>query len=873
MALLEREAYLGRLSILLADARRGHGHLALVAGEAGIGKTALVHAFFALAPAATRLLWGTCDPLVPARPFTPIVDIADQVGGDLRQAMAGGDRDDVIETFLGLLQRPGAPPTIVVMDDLHWADEATLDLLRVVGRRISRLAALVIGTYRDHEVGHGHPLRIALGDIPAGASTELVLTGLSVEAVARLASGRMGDAVAIHRATGGNPFYVSEVLAGGGREVPTTVRDAVLARVERLTADAREVVRAASVLGPGCDVPTLLRVASRARPALEEAAARALLEIRAESVAFRHELGRRAVLDALPTPERVAINRRALEVLASVPDVDPARVARHAIAAGDSAAILELAPRAGARAASLGAHREAAAFFAAAVEVAGVLDDRPRAELLEAFARECSLTDDIPRALDAQQAALQAWRRVGDPIREALALTELSMFLWLAGFSEESLSAALSAERLLEVHAPESPELARACAVVAQRQAIAGLDLLGRDKAISALELAERLGDERTAVHALTTLSVIKIFAGEPAGWATLEDAVTRATAADLPEETARALVNLVETARDLRRYDMAERYLAAATAHLEEREIDLFSHLLMSRLAGFETDTGRWDGALAHAASLLDRDGIAAPIRVRALVTRGLIKARRGGHAPWADLDEGLALAGSDGQELVPLRAARAEAAWLEGRDGQAREEAARGLDLGPRESSPWWWSELAFWGWKAGARAPLPDPDEPPFWLHAAGRPAEASAAWAAIGAPYMEALALADSDDEADLRRSLRLLNRLGARPMARRVVNRLRNLGAARIDRGPRPETLRNPAGLTARQLEILGLVSAGLGNADIARHLVISPKTVDHHVSAILRKLGVSNRAAAADAARRLRLSDRALQDGEIVAAR
>ena len=134
-------------------------------------------------------------------------------------------------------------------------------------------------------------------------------------------------------------------------------------------------------------------------------------------------------------------------------------------------------------------------------------------------------------------------------------------------------------------------------------------------------------------------------------------------------------------------------------------------------------------------------------------------------------------------------------------------------------------------------------------------------------------MEALALADSDEEADLRRSLRLLNRLGARPMARRVVNRLRNLGAARIDRGPRPQTLRNPAGLTARQLEILGLVTTGLGNADIARHLVISPKTVDHHVSAILRKLGVSSRAAAADAARRLRLPDQALQDGEIVAAR
>lgn len=873
MALLEREAYLGRLASLLADARRGHGHLALVAGEAGIGKTTLVDAFCALAPAATRQLWGTCDPLVPARPFTPIVDIADRVGGDLRQAMSGGDRDGVIEAFLGLLQRPGAPPTVVVLDDLHWADEATLDLLRVVGRRVSRLPALVIGTYRDHEVAQGHPLRVALGDVPAGATTELRLPGLSVEGVARLARGRTGDAVAIHRATAGNPFYVSEVLAGGGREVPATVRDAVLARVERLTPDAREVVRAASVLGPGCDVPTLLRVAGQARPALDEATARALLEVREESVSFRHELGRRAVLDALPARQRVALHRRALEVLAAEPDVDPARVARHAIDAADTAAVLELAPRAGARAAALGAHREAVAFFAAAVEVARTLADRPKAELLEAFARECSLTDDTPRALEAQRAALEAWRRVGDPPREGRAQTELSQLLWLAGLSDDALIAAQFGRQLLEIHLPGSPELARARAVVAQREVNAGADPAGIETAISALELATRVGDERTALHALTTHSVARIFMGDPAGWTSLEEVVARATSADLPEETARALVNLVEAARDFRRYDLAERYLAAATAHLEDRQIDLYFHLLMSRVAGLEAETGRWDAALVHAASLLERDRIAAPIRVRALAARGLIHARRGLPGAWADLDEGLALAGTDYQELAHVRAARAEAAWLEGEDGQAREESAQGLGLGPREVSPWWWSELAFWGWLAGAQEPLPHPDEPPFWLQVTGRPAEAAAAWAAIGSPYMEALALADSADEAQLRRSLRMLNALGARPLARRVAERLKGLGATRIDRGPRPQTRRNPAGLTGRQLEILGLVTAGLGNADIARHLVISPKTVDHHVSAILRKLGVSSRVAAAEAAHRLELSDGLLEDGEIVAAR
>src|SRR5262245_14367711 len=190
MPLLERDAELGLLTSLLGDARRGHGGVALVVGEAGIGKTTLVEAFCSRAPRATRILWGTSDPVVPARPFTPIVDIAQVVGGELRTALASGDRDRVIEAVLDVLRRPDAPPTVVVLDDLHWADEATLDLFRVVGRRVGRLSALVVGTYRDHEVGPEHPLRVALGDLPTTAVTEVRLAPLSVAGVSRLAGTR-----------------------------------------------------------------------------------------------------------------------------------------------------------------------------------------------------------------------------------------------------------------------------------------------------------------------------------------------------------------------------------------------------------------------------------------------------------------------------------------------------------------------------------------------------------------------------------------------------------------------------------------------------------------------------------------------------------
>ena len=197
------------------------------------------------------------------------------------------------------------------------------------------------------------------------------------------------------------------------------------------------------------------------------------------------------------------------------------------------------------------------------------------------------------------------------------------------------------------------------------------------------------------------------------------------------------------------------------------------------------------------HATYLLSLGRLANPIRVRALTIVGLVGARRGTSNARAALDEALDLTGDEVQERGPLLAARAEAAWLAGDEARARDEAAEGLGLAPREISPWWWSELAFWGVKAGATEPLPHPDELPFWLDATGRHREAADAWETIGAPYMRALALAESDDEADMRDGLALCNSLGARVLARRIATKLRNRGASRIARGPRTTTQSNP----------------------------------------------------------------------------
>ena len=501
-----------------------------------------------------RTYWGTCDPLDPPRPFTPVVDIADRVGGDLRRALADGDRDAVHEAFLALLRRPGAPPSIVVLDDMHWADEATLDLFRVVARRVTRLPTLLIGTFRDDEVEPITRCGWRSATCPPPRSSSSRCPPLSVAAVGRLAGGR-ADAPALHAATAGNAFFVTEVLAAGGSGVPATVRDAVLRRVERLSPAGRRVIRAAAVLGPGSEVREVLAVADEPPGALAECTSRGLLHVSDEVVAFRHELGRQAVLDSMGSADQAALHSTALHVLRARYDTDLARLARHAIAAGDRTAVLELAPIAGRTAAKLGANREAAAFYRAAIVHADGLQPRRHADLLERLAEACSLSDDIPQALDAQRTAIRIWRTLGDRRAEGASLTELSLLLWLDGASDEAMRAAVEGADLLAEVAPGSPELARAWAVLAQRQLVEGRDYGVMETSSRAFELAERLGETRTSVHALTTMAVGRIFLGDEEGWSMLEDAVARGRAARLPEETARALINLVEAARDLRRY------------------------------------------------------------------------------------------------------------------------------------------------------------------------------------------------------------------------------------------------------------------------------------------------------------------------------
>jgi len=285
-----------------------------------------------------------------------------------------------------------AHPAVAVIEDVHWADEATLDALRVLGRRIDGAPGLVIATYRDDEVESEHPLRTVLGELASAPGvSRLTVPRLSVEAVRGLAGPHGADGDAIHALTAGNAFFVTEVLALGSASLPETARDAVLARAAPLGARARRLLEVVALVPGRMELSLLEAVAPAELEELDACLVAGVLREDIGAVAFRHELARLALESAVPAGRRRHLHAELLEALREAPGGgDPARLAHHAERAGDAAAVLEYAPEAGRLAAASAAHREAAQQYARALRFAAGLGARERAGLLTSMPRRRS---------------------------------------------------------------------------------------------------------------------------------------------------------------------------------------------------------------------------------------------------------------------------------------------------------------------------------------------------------------------------------------------------------------------------------------------------------------------------------------------------
>ena len=253
--LLERSQHLSALGASLAEvASRHRGRLVLVSGEAGVGKTALVRRFCDVQGGSARVLWGNCEALFTPRPLGPLFDIAETTAGELEELVASGGK--VHEVVAALARELGRQaPTVIVLEDIHQADGATLDVVRLLGRKVGTIPALIVATYREDDLAGAHPLRIVLGELAAASDVErLGIEPLSPAAVADLAQSHELDPDELFRKTAGNPFFVTEVLGAEADEIPHTVRDVVLARAARLSSPARRLLEAVAALPPRADL-------------------------------------------------------------------------------------------------------------------------------------------------------------------------------------------------------------------------------------------------------------------------------------------------------------------------------------------------------------------------------------------------------------------------------------------------------------------------------------------------------------------------------------------------------------------------------------------------------------------------------------------
>jgi len=862
--LLERADQLATLSWAFEQvAGNGAGRLVFLGGEAGVGKTALLRRFCAEHAGRAHVLWGSCERLFTPRARGPFLDIAERWPGPLAAGVQERVKPHEFVTML-IAELRLEPPTMLVLEDLHWIDEGTFDVLRLVVERLPDAPVLILASFRDDALSAHHLLRLLLGEIATVPSVErLHLQPLSRVAVATLARPFGVDEVELYAKTAGNPFFVTEVLAGGGARIPATVRDAVLARASYLPPAGRHILEAAAVVPARVELWLLEELVGGDLAGLESCISSGMLHTEDQTIAFRHELARLAIEAATALHRRVELHRAVVRALASPPigRPDPARLAHHAEAAFDPRAVLEHAPVAGDYAAELGAHVEAAAQYARALRFADSLRMAEQANLYERHAYECHLTDDLISGLASNAAALERRRALGHDVLAADVLRLRAKMLWFVGQPDEAETICRDAVTLLE-GSGDTRRLATAYATMTQIAMLAMKREMTLEWGHKTIELAEQVDAAGLVASALTSIGTVEAFTGATEGYTRLERGLALAKDAAEDEHIARALVNLVSSAVYAHRHELAEQYLTEGLAYTEHRDLESFRGVLMGLSALLQLSRGHISEAADDASAILRRARTLPMIRIGALVVLGRALARRGDLDAWTPLDEARDLTPTtDFAMFGSVALARAEAAWLLKTPDAIDAETDVAYEIACERDVVWYREELAYYRTQAGIDDAAAVRGRTPFALQLRGQSGAAARAWTALECPYEAALALSECDDVTELRAALRQLQRLEAGPAARRVARQLRELGVAHVSRGPRRATLANPGNLTVRELEVLACLNDGLSNAAIATRLYISPKTADHHVSAIMGKLGVHKRSDAVLEARRRGLGE------------
>jgi DNA-binding CsgD family transcriptional regulator len=851
MELIERDGFLTLLQTQFQNITTAEGHCVFVSGEAGIGKTALVKAFCKEQKKGCNIYQGACDALFTPRPLAPLYDIMWQVNSGLwPNSHNTEDRSAIFAGFFRELSNQ-KEKSIIVFEDIHWADEATLDFIKFFARRISQLRCLFILTYREDEIHSRHPLKNVLGQLPPDSFSRLKLTPLSRHAVEKMASERGYNGEDVYGISGGNPFYVNEILAWYSIGVPDNIKDSILSIYNRQDEKTKYVWEILSILPTGFDIRYFERIEPSCAASIQKSVDATILILEGNIVFFKHELYRRTLETSLSPLTRIAYNKKILDLFLQSNEKEQAieRIVHHAKNANEYAIVVQFAPLAARQAAAVGAHIEASRLYLTAIEYYQGNDPDILIEFYEGYAYECYLTSNNKEGIIYARKSLNLLKEKKDTEKIGNCFRFLSRLWWFAGSRK---NAEHFAEQAIEVLSDQSSSSSKAMAFsnMSQLKMLADQSaecIAWGDKAIA---IAKELNDEETLCHAMNNVGSMrmKMPVSTHQGLELLEQSLQIALKNSYHDHVARAYCNIAGTSCTMKNYLFAGTILDKGIAYCEERDLDAYAGYMLSWKARLNFETGLWTAAYHIADNLVKNENQSHAVKIAALAVVAKIKIRRGERDAVPLLLEARAMAFEtmELQRIIPVMIGLLEYEWITGKTFIEEESINRTISMINAMDGILYNNEFAFWLLKARNQQLSLSGAYEGFDLGNAKKVQCAAALWKKAGSPYMEALALFEGNED-DKRKAVTIVHELGATAVYEKMKLEMRISGIKSIPRGVRKTTQSNPAFLTGRELDVLQLLKENLQNKEIAAQLFISAKTVDHHISSILFKLDVKSR--------------------------